>query len=252
VSLDPTSGSKPTPGQETKQECCCAHWSHRHALQPKLSSQQRYSYLYALEIPFHSIHPSDRQNQNGNRCRRIAGLRGLTTPGLRIPAFEELVDITNADIPMGEGVVLLLDRSLLTLRPVALRSSPSCFLTPRPIRTRLSRPLMKRALTTSAGLSSHATCNSLLLRSRICPKFRASSSRISRHIAHSPTTTSTVEGSFHVRYRSRTILRWCSTCPAARNASERTEIKFPLATPLRGHASSGIFRNNEIVAIRTC
>lgn len=37
----------------------------------------------------------------------LAGLRGLTTPGPWIPAFEELVDITNADVPMGEGVILL-------------------------------------------------------------------------------------------------------------------------------------------------
>ena len=37
----------------------------------------------------------------------LAGLRGLTTPGPWVPAFEELVDITNVDIPMGDGVILL-------------------------------------------------------------------------------------------------------------------------------------------------
>ena len=37
----------------------------------------------------------------------LPGLRGLTTPGPWIPAFEELIRVTNADIPMGDGVILL-------------------------------------------------------------------------------------------------------------------------------------------------
>jgi hypothetical protein len=38
---------------------------------------------------------------------RLPELRGLTTPGPWIPTFEELVRITNAEIPAGDGILLL-------------------------------------------------------------------------------------------------------------------------------------------------
>ncbi len=37
----------------------------------------------------------------------LPGLRGLTTPGPWIPAFEELVRVTNSEIPAGDGILLL-------------------------------------------------------------------------------------------------------------------------------------------------
>jgi len=56
------------------------------------TSHERLSYVYLDGPRAHSTLPE---------------LRGLTTPGPWIPGFEELVRVTNAEIPAGDGILLL-------------------------------------------------------------------------------------------------------------------------------------------------